>query len=320
MQIIDDYARKRQAAFGGRDRQPLKYLTLPGANATDIGLLWQAGILEKTLDGKLNVAICDQESADTVVANLNKLGGLLTYSNRRLNEELRDSKGSLRKFFPFDIINLDTCSPVIPANATVDLQMLQDVFRLQLGQSFLLLLTTKPDPAAGTRMDGIISNNLEEEESFRDAYQTRYGTADLSSCKSDFTTFTQMAVAKYVAKHGRNCGYLIREHFVARYPRKNAAYEMICHSFELEFLGRKEDYKKYEPYFRRVATNPVDDLFFNELSSKVKTQAISEYSTFVGQLPQRPILNIDLELNLNPTLSDKLQQEAEALIGWWENE
>ena len=71
--IIQDYYQRRSVE-GVAD--PLKILTLPGENATDIGLFWLEGIIVRNSNGILNVAICDDSSAETVVSNLAKLGNL----------------------------------------------------------------------------------------------------------------------------------------------------------------------------------------------------------------------------------------------------
>src|SRR5205807_3052252 len=92
----------------------LKFLTLPGPNASDVGLLWRERILQQNDKGQLNVAICDKENAARVATNLGSLGGPLAYSNRLLHEELRDSNGVFNEHFPFDVVNLDMCQCLIP--------------------------------------------------------------------------------------------------------------------------------------------------------------------------------------------------------------
>ncbi len=69
LQVIQDFVERRREA--GVDR-PLRYLTIPGSNASDIDLLWQAGLLTRTNGGFPYVAICDETSAEEVVANLGR--------------------------------------------------------------------------------------------------------------------------------------------------------------------------------------------------------------------------------------------------------
>jgi asparagine synthetase B (glutamine-hydrolysing) len=56
---------------------------------TDIGLLWNAGLLEP-IDGMFNIAICDKEHAYLVVSQLDELGVKpLAYTHLVLHEALR---------------------------------------------------------------------------------------------------------------------------------------------------------------------------------------------------------------------------------------
>ena len=68
---------------------PCKYLTLPGPNMTDIGVLWNAGLIEVPVS-KLKIAICDKEYAELVVTQLEELGiDILPYGNQLLHEVLK---------------------------------------------------------------------------------------------------------------------------------------------------------------------------------------------------------------------------------------
>src|SRR5437868_2901443 len=81
LQIIRGYVRRRHQAGINR---PLKYLILPGPNASDIGFFWRERMLQQREDGKLNVAICDRDFAERVEVILAELGGPLASSNRLL--------------------------------------------------------------------------------------------------------------------------------------------------------------------------------------------------------------------------------------------
>ena len=161
LEIVKSYLeRRRQAGI----EQPWSYLTLPGANASDIGVLYAENLFVCDENGKLPVAICDIENGDKVFDNLQSLGGILTYSMEHLHVALQDTvgKNSLYHFFPFDVINLDFCESLLPLTKNTGLEVLRNIFNYQRGQSFLLLLTTKPDPSAVDRYKDLVTSNLEE--------------------------------------------------------------------------------------------------------------------------------------------------------------
>jgi hypothetical protein len=104
LQVIQDYVERRQN--DGVDR-PLRYLTLPGPSATDIGLLWCAGLLVRTNDGFPDVVICDEEHADEALAVL----GAVDYASKLSFKNAVQEE--LVPYFPFDVINLDMYGAVI---------------------------------------------------------------------------------------------------------------------------------------------------------------------------------------------------------------
>jgi hypothetical protein len=57
---IKDFTKRRSEAGV---TTPFKYFTLPGSNMTDIGVLWNAGLI-KPVEGKVNIAICDKVHAN----------------------------------------------------------------------------------------------------------------------------------------------------------------------------------------------------------------------------------------------------------------
>lgn len=316
LQVIQGYVERR-----GNDgvNRPLRYLTIPGPNASDIGLLWRAGLLTRTGDGFPYVAICDKTSAEQVVANLGKLLG---YSSQWLHVAIRGPKSELASLFPFDIINMDISHPVISGSSTRsralrNLSAIRWMFRLQRGQSFLLLLTTLPDETAHGMVEGVLLHDLDDEEKFKEAYLKRYGSLSVDPCVEDYTAFTQLVLPKIIARIARDLGYVSREHFAARYSRQaegGIVYNLICHSFEFEPLGIRKTIKKYEPRFRQVPQDEVSD----ELSTRVRIQAARVYEDFIATLVQRDPQDVQAILNANVDLEAELAKEAKSLIGWWE--
>jgi len=307
LQVIQDFVERR------RDdgvEYPLKYLTIPGANASDIGLLWRAGLLVRSADGFPYVAICDKENADTVSRNL---GVLLGVSDRWFYQALRHE---LRRLFPFDIINLDLCGAVITGHSERDkavrtLAGIRQVFRLQRGQSFLLFLTTSTDDKSARQiLEQLLFDNFDENP-FTQAYLSRYGTLDATPFQDDYRAFVGLVLPKLVGWIARDSCYRVVERFVAKYDRPT--HKLICHSFELEPVGSRQPAKKYEPRCN----------FWEELTEKIsdRTRRLADtaYGEFVATLVHRDPDYVPRILAENPDLEATLKSEAESLVGWWKS-
>jgi len=310
LQVIQDFIDRRREV--GVDR-PLRYLTIPGSNASDIGLLWRAGLLTRTNDGFPHVAICDETSADEVVA---KLGRLLGYSGSPFHHAVRWPQGELCSLFPFDVVNLDLCGAMVTGStkrnkALKNLVGIRRVFRLQRGQGFLLLLTASVDNnTARDTLERILVNNLDNEDKFRETYLSRYDVPSPEPFLGDYRALVQLVVPKIIARMARDCGYRVLERFAAKYDRPH--HRMICHSFEFEFLGRRKAAKQYEPYFKDIPLDEVSD----ELPSRVQIGAIREYADFIPTLVERDPERIEETLGNSTGLEAELAETAESLIGW----
>jgi hypothetical protein len=310
LEVIRDYLerRRRDGVHGS-----WKYLTLPGANASDIGLLCREGLLQQTSDGFRDVAICDTTGAEEVVS---KVGGVLAYSSGPFRKAVAWPSGDLCRFFPFDVINLDLTGAVITGATTRDTALrrlvgIRWIFRLQRGQGFLLLLTASADDeSARDRLEHVLADNLAREPRFRDAYVEVHGNLATDPYLADFRLLNQLVIPKVIARMARDCGYGVMERFVAKYDRPS--HEMLSHSFELEFLGRRKAEKKYEPYFKEV---PVDELS-QQLPSQTQIRAVEAYVDFLPTLPRREPTDVQVILRDSPGLEADLTQEAESLVGW----
>ena len=325
LEVIQDYIKQRYQAGV---KKPIKYLTLPGPNASDIGLLWKAGILATSDEGTIPVAICDRKYAALVVTRLNKVGRLLAVGSRYLRQELADG-GELRDNFPFDVINLDLCNPFILETKKDDFSTLNWVFRLQRGQSFLLLLTTKPESNPPPKLVTLLQHNISEVPEFQQAYMERFGSDELPLCLADSTFFAQLAFPKAIARLARFFGYGVTEHFAANYLRRSnhESYQMISHSFEFVPLGRNDDCVaapwgklKYEPYFSRVPRDAAEEKLFNLRSPQHEQLANEAYRRFITTLLKRSSRNVTTILDENSQLKNELQNEADSLIQWWQKD
>lgn len=318
LQVISEYVGRFRAAQTGRS---WKYLTLPGEQAADIGLLWRAGLLETSAEGKLNVAICDSKYAAIVSAKIARCGTLLAASDQPLDEELRSPSSLLANQFPFDVINLDWCVSLMPRiRPDENLQTIEWIFRLQRRQSFLLLLTTRPAQHSRRSLTPFLRDNLRDEPDFQHAYVEKYGSASPAACLQDYTEFTQIVVPKAIAEWARYWGYRTGEHFVGKYrrPRRGRypAYDMICHSFEFERLGTSRDQLKYQPAFQRVSPDIIRDRLYARLPTRVGNEATQTYLEFIIRLLARPSNDITAFLRTNAGRRAELTAAAESLIGW----
>ena len=314
LEIIQEYRTRRS---GHGVNTPLKFLTLPSKNATDIGLLYANGLVAKNNDGKLNVAICDDTYAEMVVSNLSKVGSLLAYSKKRLHLALRDDESIINQF-PFDIINMDLCNPLIPEKTMENQEALKWIFKYQRGQSFLLLLTTRVDNSISNsrHLLGVLNHNLADVPSFREAYLRRYGNLDTRSCSNDAVNFIQIVYPKIIARYGRYYGYRTIEHFTANY-RRNRFYSMACHSFEFEPLARRDAQKRYEPRIDKILRDETEERVYGEFSPAHQTEALSAYVRFIESLPERNSEAVNQRLDNDNKLRRHLERESTGLNEWW---
>ena len=147
------------------------------------------------------------------------LGGVLAYSPRLLNVELALERSPLRNEFPFDVINLDLCNSLIQAENVRNLETIEWIFKLQKGQAFLLLLTTRPDHQARQHLVELLNQNLANEDVFREAYVAEYMEPTMPNRVWQITReYTQIVFPKAIARWARYRGYRTTEHFVAKYP------------------------------------------------------------------------------------------------------
>jgi hypothetical protein len=225
--IIQDYARRRQEDGVNR---PLRYLTLPGPAATDVGFFWRERLLEKAGDAWPHLVICDEEHASEALKVLGKVHGV---SSKPYFEAV---KGDLAPYFPFDVINLDMCNPVITGafdrrRALRILRAIRQTIYLQRGQGFLLLLTCATTDRSATKyLRQRLDSNFQDDR-FRESYIDRYGVRDPSPFENDYRAFVGLVLPKVIGMYARDRGYKVTEHFAAKYDRQHS--QILSQSFEL---------------------------------------------------------------------------------------
>ncbi|MBG0784687.1 MAG: hypothetical protein H0S79_06265 [Anaerolineaceae bacterium] len=313
--VIDNFIKKMRQEGVTR---PWKYLTLPGEYALDIAYLDQRNLLSRTEDGKLCVAICDEMHGEEVRVALEQKGGLLASSFESLEKALSNPYTNLAQEFPFDVINLDFCKSIFRVNKD-HLHVLDSIFKFQQGQSFLLLITSRPDKNQGETYKSLIENNLLMEEGFRNSYQIRFGDTNSASCMQNYKDFELIAIPKVVAKIAREMSYKVSEHFVCTYRR---TYDLVSEAFELEPIG-KASHKWFEPRFSLDKLllgrdgSLLDEALGEDLvSARVKSRSYQEYSDFITVLPYRAVDDINEKLNVDESLSTELLEESLSLQSW----
>lgn len=319
--IADFTTRRTEAGL----TTPFKYLTLPGPNMTDIGVLWKAGLI-KPVFGKINIAICDKEQANLVAAQMNELGVSLLAADKQVLHEALKKKGNksrLRKHFPFDVINLDLCNALVTGTRKYgNLDALQWMLRLQRGQRFLLLLTTRANEAFDDDLVKLLLHKYDCEANFKVAYDAMREQTKREPLK-DSTLFSRIVFPILIAKYAIRFGYQVIEHFTAYYSRpmgNEAHYDMLAHTFELIPLKYTSERETFLPCFEKVPENEHQEQTRILLSQEQKDKGLHEYYNLVNRLPTKPFINVDQLLNENPELLVTMQREEEALSGWWKTE
>jgi hypothetical protein len=303
----------------------IKYVTLPGFQAIDIGIMWKAGIIHREEGIWTNVAICDQQYAADVI---NNLGEFAAYSQNWLDRELRNPRSQLKDFFPVDVANLDFWGAFLEEGTaeyqiTRNLNAVKQIIDLQLGQQFLLLLTHKISESAYTadtkkEFQMLIESNLAD-ETFKRAYQATFGGTDFSLCTKDLLQFILLAVSKTMANLACQNGYNLDEKFTGWYERYDYArsrYQMGVQSLLFLPIGNDNPKKNYEPkYPRRRLSDPA----FRRLTPQIQAEANKGYLDFVSQLPGRAPINVKSILDSNRSLKKSLTREAEQWQNWWKD-
>lgn len=123
-----------------------------------------------------------------------------------------------------------------------------------------------------------------------------------------------------IAKYALTFGYKIIEHFAAYYTREmgnERYYDMLSHTFELEPLKPRGIRETFFPCFDKIAENEHQEKIRILLGKEQRDKAAEEYSTFVQELPKKPFVNVARLLSEDAALKATMQNEDQALLGWW---
>lgn len=307
------------------------YLTLPGKDALDIGLFHARGLLRREGDAWPSLAICDRDFGAYVVKRIGV--PMKGWEQATIEELLFRPDHRLVRNFPYEVINLDYCGPLLlTANARLEvlrrIAAVRRMFALQRRSSFLLLLTTQDGESrfsstARDMMTELLRWNITGDERFRARYEEVWGSRDPMDCLADFCLFAQLIVPKVVADCAREWACHVRELFAASYVREDQggdSYRMICHTFSIAPVGRSGPAMyRPDPALSQLKGQPPLSIMLGRLKAEDLQEADEAYSRFMVELLARAPLDVTDLLQRNQDLADDLEAEALALEYWWED-
>jgi len=325
LQPVRDFLKARAEA-GVQD--PWKYLTLPGKDALDVGLLYREGLLERHDDGWPTLAICDKKYGSLVVTRIGR--PMLGWARKTIENVLFEPDHAITTNFPYEVINLDYCGALFLEMPNWRLHgrvaILRQIMILQRRCAFLLLLTTRDSsnkikPKARERMAAYLQWNIKYDDQFRCQYEATFESLDPEACLADFERFAQIVVPKVVALYASKCAYELNELFAGSYLRQDQQgqpYRMICQTFELNPIGRSSiDRYRPDPRIPRLLTHPSLSDVLSCVSPQEQELADEARSNFVAGLLARNPLDVSTLLENDDVLNRELATDAESLGNWW---
>jgi len=240
------------------NKESLKYFTLCAKQAIDVFMFESENLLSRDSRGKLpNVIICEQEMAaaaeilalvrpplseSLIVGKLEEIltfrdtretsGRSLDVDDRRseIRKLLRNKRNFelLKRFFPFDIINVDTSRNFFnpPLDTNKMYASLSKIFELQRGINTFLLFVTTPifdiHPDSDTRLRRDFESNVSTHQSIRGALASARGPPDspqLDTTKKVAGGFAKSIVIPAARKEG--WGHKHQGIFVYESPNRN---------------------------------------------------------------------------------------------------
>lgn len=240
------------------NKESLKYFTLCAKQAIDVFMFESENLLSRDSRGKLpNVIICEQEMAaaaeilalvrpplseSLIVGKLEEIltfrdtretsGRSLDVDDRRseIRKLLRNKRNFelLKRFFPFDIINVDTSRNFFnpPLDTNKMYASLSKIFELQRGINTFLLFVTTPifdiHPDSDTRLRRDFESNVSTHQSIRGALESSLGTTDynlIDTKKKVAWGFAKSIVIPAARKEG--WGHKHQGIFVYESPNRN---------------------------------------------------------------------------------------------------
>lgn len=244
-------------ALKRRDKNKRKFirlLTLTSIKTFDIILFSKNGLIQTTETGysSESIAFCERDN-EVFTRIYNNLPGARAY--RGTFEEFVGA-GSIefsnpaKKWFPFDVINLDFSSPMFrqkERNTSKVMDAISKMFMFQdfTKQSFTLFLSLpaieKGDDDAGKKqLSDCLNVNLTSEETikFKEAFEQKYPFKQIDF----YYQFLLVAVPKIIIKYGQSKNFDVDCLDEYTYIGENARTKMVSFIFDCEYKGLPNGY------------------------------------------------------------------------------
>lgn len=237
------------------DERKIRYLTLPAYHRLDVSLFLKEGLLEITRSNggtpeEVYVAAFENEPTKFALMQA-QMPHFKLFGCESIEEVFTDPGnkyyGELRSLFPFDIINLDLTTNLMPKNEgpfSKTMRAIDTIFDLQSGHAidWALFLTFRnvPDDLETNARKQLFDNlqdNIDKYPEVLEAFQNRYGrNSILDLGESDIKTCISQSIAKWLVDRAHQNKYKvgsIKPYFYARYNKDIPKYYIYKHVLEL---------------------------------------------------------------------------------------
>ncbi len=238
-------------------RKFIRLLTLTSTKAYDIALFSKKELIQTTETGYSpeSVAFCERDH-ERYTRIHNTLPGARAYLGTF--EEFVGAGGigftdRARKWFPFDVINLDFSGPLFKhqeRNTSKVMDAILKMFMAQdfMKQSFTLFLSLPAvrkwdDDVGRKQLLDCLSINLTSQETtkFKDIFEQKYSSKEINS----YYEFLLVTVPKLIIKYGQSKNFDVD--CLERYTYIGAKTKMVSFIFDCEYRGLPNGYGGENP-------------------------------------------------------------------------
>jgi len=258
------FVREKWANFAliRRDKNKRKFirlLTLTSIKAYDIIFLSKKGLIETTETGYSpeSIAFCEK-NPERFTRIYNCLPGARAYQGT-FEEFVGAGRivftDNARKWFPFDVINLDFSGPMFrhaERNTSKVMDAMLKMFMIQdfMKQSFTLFLSLPAvkkwdDDTGRKQLSDCLTVNLTSKETikFKEAFEQKYPSKQINS----YYQFLLVTVPKIIIKYGQSKNFDVDCLGKYTYIGENAKTKMVSFIFDCEYRGLQDGYGGENP-------------------------------------------------------------------------
>lgn len=237
----------------------IRLLTLTSIKAYDINFLCEKGLIQTTATGYLpeSIAFCERDP-ERFTRIRNNLPGARAYQGTF--EEFVGA-GSIgftdraRKWFPFDVINLDFSGPMFRhkgRNTSIVVDAISKMFMMQgfTKQSFTLFLSLPAvkrwdDEVGKKQLSDCLNVNLTSKETtkFKEAFEQKYRSKGINR----YYEFLLVTVPKIIIKYGQSQNFDVGCLGRYTYIGESATTKMVSFIFDCEYRGLPNGYGGENP-------------------------------------------------------------------------